>query len=135
MVNPIGDRGLGTIQSWLHGLSQRQEAISDNIANIDTPGYRRKEVPFEAELQRSLGASTGTRLAATDPRHISSGSTLSGSNSVQATQALESSRLDGNNVDIDQEMVSLAETQMRYQAAASALNTKLDILRNVIRGL
>jgi len=135
MVNPIGDRGIGTITAWLQGLSQRQEAISDNIANIDTPGYRRKEVPFEAELRRSLGASSGTRLAVTDPGHMSSGGTLSGSNGVQATQALESSRLDGNNVDIDQEMISLAETQMRYQAAASALNTKLDILRNVIRGL
>ncbi len=134
MVNPLGDRGIGTITGWLHGLSQRQGAISDNIANIDTPGYRRKEVPFEAELRRSLGTAPA-QLAATDPRHITSAGTLSGSNGVQATQALESARMDGNNVDIDQEMVSLAETQMKYQAAANALNTKLGILRNVIRGL
>jgi flagellar basal-body rod protein FlgB len=47
---------------------------------------------------------------------------------------LTSSRIDSNTVDIDQEMVTLSETQMRYQAAASALNTKLAILRSVIRG-
>ena len=53
---------------------------------------------------------------------------------MQAAQLLTSSRLDANTVDVDQEMIALAETQMRYQAATSALNSKLNIIRNVIRG-
>ncbi len=132
-MNPLGDRSVGTIQSWLTGLSQRGQAISDNIANIDTPGYKRKEVPFEAALQRAIGQGS-TRLTTTDSRHIATAGTVSNQLGLQAAQQLTSSRADGNSVDIDQEMVKLSETQMRYQAASSALSTKISILRNVIRG-
>ena len=74
-MNVFGDKSIGTITSWLHGLSSRQQAISNNIANIDTPGYTRQEVPFETELQRQIGAGT-QQLLTTDPRQISSGAKL-----------------------------------------------------------
>lgn len=128
----LGDRGIGTLTGWLRGLGHRQQAISNNIANIDTPGYVRQEAPFEAELRRAVGRGT-SQLATTDSRHIGQGGTARNQLGLQAAQLLESQRLDGNSVDIDQEMVSLAETQLRYQAAASALNTKLTTIRNVIR--
>jgi len=131
-MNPIGDRELGTIASWLSGLSRRQDAISNNIANIDTPGYQHQEVPFETALQRQIG--TGTQeLSTTDPRHITAGSKMRNTLGIDPAQGLTSSRLDQNNVDIDQEMISLADTQMRYQAASTALTQKLSILRDVIR--
>ena len=131
-MSTIGDRELGTIASWLHGLSQRQDAISNNIANIDTPGYQRQEVAFETALQREIG--TGAQeMTTTDPRHITAGSKLRGALGIDPAQALTSSRLDQNSVDIDQEMISLADTQMRYQAASTALSQKLSILRDVIR--
>ena len=132
MTNRLGDSTMGTLTGWLNGLSRRQSAVSDNIANIDTPGYRRKEVPFETELRRAIGNGTA-RIATTDSRHVATSSRIGGQN-TQATQMLNSSRLDGNDVDIDQEMVTLSETQLRYQAASSALNTKLATIRNVIRG-
>jgi flagellar basal-body rod protein FlgB len=131
-MNVFGDRGIGTISAWFQGLSNRQQAISDNIANIDTPGYQRKEVPFETELRRALGQGS-SQLAATDPRHFVAGTSRGSTNGTQAAQMLTSARRDTNNVDIDQEMVSLAETQMRYQAAATSLNKKLDTLRNILR--
>ncbi len=68
-MNPIADRGIETLTGWLRGLSRRQGAISNNIANIDTPGYIRQEVNFETELQRQLGRGSSS-LATTDPRHI-----------------------------------------------------------------
>jgi flagellar basal-body rod protein FlgB len=132
-MNPIGDRSIGTIQSWLTGLSQRGQAISNNIANIDTPGYKKQEVPFETTLQRAIGQSS-TKLTTTDSRHIAFGNASSGQLGLQGAQQLAGSRADQNTVDIDQEMVELSETQMRYQAASSALSTKISILRNVIRG-
>jgi flagellar basal-body rod protein FlgB len=95
-------------------------------------GYVAKEVPFEQELQRAIGTGS-SRLATTDARHIAASSSRN-QLGMQAAQALTSQRRDDNSVDIDQQMVSLAETQMRYQAAASALNTKIATLRNVIRG-
>ncbi|OAI42758.1 hypothetical protein AYO38_02855 [bacterium SCGC AG-212-C10] len=132
MVNPLGDASIGGIRDWLNGLASRQSAISDNIANIDTPGYSRKEVPFEAALRQAQ--TSGSHLATTNARHIPLAPGSSRSMGVNSAQELMSSRRDGNNVDIDAEMISLAETQMRYQAATSALNTKLSTLRNVIRG-
>lgn len=132
-MNPIGDRSIGTIQSWLTGLSQRGQAISNNIANIDTPGYRRQDVPFEAALRRAVGQGS-TRLSTTDSRHIGHGARSANGLGLQAAQQLTGTRADKNSVDIDQEMVLLSETQMRYQAASSALSTKIAILRNVIRG-
>jgi flagellar basal-body rod protein FlgB len=133
MNNILGDSGISTITGWLRGLSQRQQAVSNNIANIDTPGYQRQEVPFEAQLRQATGQGSN-RLATTDPRHIAVGGSARNQLGTQAAQLLTSSRLDSNNVDIDQEMVTLSQTQMRYQAAASALSTKISILRNVIRG-
>lgn len=132
-MNPLGDSTISTATAWLKGLSRRQEALSNNIANIDTPGYTRQEVPFESELQRQAGrASSG--LATTDARHISTGSKLRNQLGMDAAQMLTSSRADGNNVDIDQEMVSLADTQMRYQAASTAISSKLRTIRTVIQG-
>jgi flagellar basal-body rod protein FlgB len=132
-MNPIGDRGIETLTGWLRGLSRRQGAISNNIANIDTPGYARQDVTFETELQRQFaGGANG--MAATDPRHFSAGGNLRGQVGIDPQQLLTSSRLDGNTVDIDQEMVLLAETQMRYQAASRALSTKLNNIRTVIQG-
>lgn len=131
-MNVLGDSTIGTLTGWLRGLSGRQQAISDNIANIDTPGYRRREVPFEAELRRAIGRG-GVELATTDPGHMPSGTRAEHQVGLQAAQLLTSSRLDENDVAIDEEMVSLAETQLRYQAASSALTTKFQTIRDVLR--
>ncbi len=126
-----GDRGLYTLTAWLEGLARRRDAIADNIANVDTPGYRRQEVSFETELARELGSSRPA-LVTTHPRHVQPTASPAGQ-ALQAAQRLVSSRMDGNDVDIDQEMVLLVETQARYQAAAQALARKFEQLRNVIR--
>ena len=134
-MEPIGDRGVGNIANWLSGLARRREAIAQNIANIDTPGYRRKTVNFESELSRSTQARTGS-LSTTNPAHISTPSLSSQSLlGAQGSQEWSSPRRDGNNVNIDQEMILLAETQLQYQAATSALSKKLQILRDVLRSL
>lgn len=131
-MNPIGDRGLQTLTGWLDGLSRRQQATSNNIANIDTPGYARQSVNFETELQRQFNRGT-TPLTGTDARHITAGGALRGQLGMDPQQLLSSSRMDGNTVDIDQEMVTLTETQMRFQAASQALSKKLGIIRTVIQ--
>lgn len=135
MVDPIGDSGIGNLSNWLSGLARRREAIAQNIANIDTPGYRRKTVNFESELRRSTQVRSGS-LNTTNPAHISTPSLSSQALlGVQGSQELSSSRRDGNNVNIDEEMINLAETQLQYQAATNALSKKLQILRDVLRSL
>lgn len=129
-MNIFGDSTLDTVGRWLDGLSRRQEAVADNIANIDTPGYTRRDAPFEAELANAIGRDEN-RLDTTNPRHISAGS-VGGGQGMDEVQRLVSSRADGNNVSIDEEMVELSETQLRYQAAASALSTRLGHIRGVV---
>ena len=121
----------------LSGLSRRQEAISANVANIDTPGYRRRAVTFESSLAAELEAgqaSSAHRLRTTDPRHLgrpSGGASDQGS--VEARDVV-SARNDGNNVSIDEEMTLMVETQIRYQALTQSVGRRIGTLRTVIRG-
>lgn len=130
-MNVLGDKGVNTLTTWLHGLAQRQQAIGTNIANIDTPGYQRQDVSFEAELQQATSGSGA--LVTTDPKQIAAVSSRA-SMSIQSAEALSSPRLDQNNVGIDQEMLNLSDTQMRYSTAASALTNKISTIREAIRG-
>jgi flagellar basal-body rod protein FlgB len=127
-MNPIADRGIAQVTAWLAGLGRRQGAIANNIANIDTPGFQRQDVSFETELQRAFGRQSG-QLATTDPRHIAAPNARSGQLGIDPQQLLTSSRLDANTVDIDQQMILLAETQMQYQAASQILSRKLRNIR------
>ncbi len=120
----------------LTGLTRRQEAISSNVANIDTVGYQRRSVSFEDDLAAALGRRTEqVALRTTDPRHISSASMASGRNPNTVTaREVVADRNDGNQVSIDEEMTLLAETQLRFQALTSVVSRRLGTLRGVIRG-
>lgn len=101
---------------------QRNKAISENIANIDTPGYKRQDVSFEEQMSKALkkNRTDVTELERVQPRQYTVNSGLS-------------YRLDGNNVDIDTEMVSLAENQLRYNTLTSQVNYNFERLKNVLR--
>lgn len=131
----LNSQSLQVARQALDGLSQREEAIASNIANIDTPGYQRKVVNFEDALQAQLNTGQpGIELKRTDPRHLSA--PANGNSLPSGTQAQDvvASRNDNNNVDIDQEMTQLVDTQLRYQALSSSLGTRLATLRTVING-
>ena len=96
---------------------QRNEAISNNIANVDTPGYKRQDVAFESVLQQALG---NNRYESMDDKVANVNlSRLRGRAYVD--YANYSYRLDGNNVDIENENVMLAENQLKYQGLISSL--------------
>lgn len=110
--------------SWL-----RNEAIANNIANVDTPGYKRQDVSFETELQKALG---DFRYKSMDAKvaHVRTGSL----NPQPFTDyAGYSYRLDGNNVDIDQENIYLAENQLRYQGLMASLKSEFTNMQNAIK--
>ncbi|MFR8121390.1 MAG: flagellar basal body rod protein FlgB [Waltera sp.] len=97
---------------------QRNEAISNNIANVDTPGYKRQDVAFESVLQQALGnnryESMDDKVANVDLSRLRGRAYLDYAN--------YSYRLDGNNVDIENENVMLAENQLKYQGLISSIN-------------
>ena len=112
----MNDVTMTALHSMLRGLSARQTAIADNIANVETPGYTAKTVDFETSLREAL-ASGG----APD---------VNPSTSLTTDQALPN----GNNVQIGQEMVSLQQTNLSYEMAIQAMTSKFSILRTSISG-
>ena len=123
----------------LSGLTRRQEAISGNVANIDTPGYQRRSVNFESSLRAELGLTDSTGASASplktsDPRHLSRpASSIGDKGSIEARDVV-STRNDNNNVSIDEEMTLMVETQIRYQALTQSVGRRIGTLRTVIRG-
>lgn len=133
MLSLLNDARITRLQQALGGLARRQQAIAGNIANVDTPGYRRRDVPFEAELRASMGGGS-TALATTNPGHIAHVST-GGSLLRAAGHSAGGSRTgrnDGNDVDIDREMTELAETSLRYSLLTQATSSRFSTLRDIV---
>jgi len=135
MADPIfNDWGLKALYLGLDGLSVRQHAIANNIANVDTPNYKAQRVYFETHLQRALRdeGRSGLTLSVTHAGHLT-GNTSSEAPSVTVDSRPNTLRNDGNNVDIDLEMTDLAETALRFQALSQITGLRLARLKTLIR--
>lgn len=99
-----------TAQAALDGLATRHAAISSNIANVNTPGYKRIEVPFEAALARAVRENVNACGLPCRP-------TLDFTPPVVRDPSV--GRADGNNVDIERETVQLADNTLRYETLSS----------------
>ena len=108
---------------------QRNEAISNNIANVNTPDYKRQDVSFEEELKHALKAnkyvSLDQKVGDINLKHIEG--------RVYTDSANYSYRLDGNNVDIDNENVELASNQIKYNAMIQSISGKFTDLQRVMK--
>ncbi len=110
--------------AWL-----RNEAISNNIANVDTPGYKRQDVAFEVELEKALGRN---RYISMDEKvaDVKTGRLVG---RPYTDFANYSYRLDGNNVDIENENVMLAENQLKYQGLLTSITQEFTNLQTVMK--
>lgn len=110
--------------SWL-----RNETIANNIANHDTPGYKRQDVDFESALKTALQTS-GYRSMDSKVAHIRS-------SALDVTTYTDhggfSYRLDGNNVDVDTEQTELAGNQIKYQALMDSVNQEFTNLKTAMK--
>jgi flagellar basal-body rod protein FlgB len=125
------DSALSTASSAMEGLNKRSEVISQNIANIDTPGYQAEQISFESTLQHALNTNGTLALTTTQPGHISG--LLSETSNMAQISLKEggSARADGNDVNIDQELQQMTETGITYQAITSAVTKKLSLLKTI----
>ena len=96
----------------------RNELLTNNIANVSTPNYKRKDLDFESVLQAELGGEKDLSTAVKNANK--SLETLDAQ--VYTDNASLSYRLDGNNVDINTEAARLAENQIKYQALVDLMN-------------
>ncbi|MFC7061217.1 flagellar basal body rod protein FlgB [Halobacillus seohaensis] len=119
-----------TLENSLNHSTKKNEAISDNIANVDTPGYKSKDVVFKDVLQNELGSFEAKR---TNSRHLPFEGQGT-SNSVTVTNEGTTYNHNGNSVDIDKEMNELAKNQIQYQALVNRMSGKFNSIKSVIRG-
>lgn len=113
--------------SWL-----RNQAITNNISNVDTPGYKRQDVAFEEVLAKALGRN---RYQSMDSKvsSIQNGRLCRLSPVVYRDYEGFSYRLDKNNVDIENENVMLAENQLKYQGLVTSITQDFANLKTVMK--
>lgn len=121
----VGTADLATLKVALDALSARHRALAANVANAQTPGYRRKDVSFE-EVLRSVTGEGELGLRRTRPEHLPSGGRAGFTAAVRQASA--------PGVDIDMEMAELARNTLLYQTYAEIVSRKLGMLRLAIRG-
>ena len=105
----------GRIENYLDLLAQRQELIASNMANVDTPNFRTRDIDFEGELHRAAAGLENTQ----QPQ-------------VMEVQGLME-RPDGNNVNMDREGLLLARTQLEFRLGTTLLRHRFQNLMNVIK--
>lgn len=110
--------------SWI-----RNEAISNNIANAVTPGYKRQDVAFESELEKALSS---VRYTTMDDK-VANLSTDKLQPRTYTDYASFSYRLDGNNVDIETENVVLAKNQTKYEGLLQSITQEFKNIKSVLK--
>ncbi len=119
------------LRTALDGLVRRQQVTANNIANAETPGFKASTVSFESRLHALLpGATMVPVLAQTNSAHLSAGGQPPGPQVVELRDSL--GRNDRNNVDIDREMVTLAETVLTFNAVSRLTARRLGLLKAAI---
>jgi flagellar basal-body rod protein FlgB len=126
----FGSETLNAMENYVGRLSQRQQIVASNLANIDTPGYKTKDISFHAAINELL-TERSANLRTTRDRHIDGASFGPPMNMVFEPQGLIE-RADKNNVDIDREMMKLNETSFGYSMMSQLLRGKYQKLTTSI---
>lgn len=113
----------------LNGTWERNKAITQNISNENTPGYKRKTVSFEDQLKKSINKNS-IALRKTNDKHIGTGKSSFSPNWAEAKSTAY--RMDGNNVNIDTESADLAKNKIMYDALVNQVMGEFDKIKNVI---
>jgi len=108
---------------------KRETLIANNIANADTPGYKRQDLDFQTALQNELGRYKYTSL----DEKIKNADLSELNPTVYTDHRGYSYRLDKNNVDPDTEQVELASEQIKYQALTTSITSEFQRLQSVIK--
>ncbi|MEN6312913.1 MAG: flagellar basal body rod protein FlgB [Clostridiaceae bacterium] len=127
-------RNLNLREKTLDAVWTRNEVIAQNIANVDTPGYKKSTVSFEEYLEDALDQD-GFKGFTTDSRHIQIGGGSVENAKIKVTKQYDnlSTRLDGNNVDIESEMASSAKNDIRYYTLVQSISASYQRLKSAIK--
>lgn len=121
------------LEKQLDACALRQTVIAGNVANVNTPNYKRRRVVFQEELKKAVDESR-LPLRTTSARHIPKPVPLHLIEPQVVTEKGTWMRADRNNVDMEREMVDLAANTLLYRTAAGILGGRKNMLGYVIRG-
>ncbi len=110
----FGSVSFDAMSSALDSLALRQRVIADNVANVQTPGFQARRVQFEQALSSAVGEGSGQVEA-------------------RVLTSLEPTRENGNNVNLDTEVLSNIDTNLRFQLATRAMDGKFASVRAAMR--
>ena len=111
---PLLDNTQLSLERAISGAALRQTAIASNLANANTPGYRRVDVDFHGQLAAAMRTGNAAAIEAT---------------SFSTTQEPQSLRADGNGVDVDVEAANMAKNGLEYESLVSVARARTDIIR------
>ena len=136
-MNPVTPL-LSTLENYLQLTTSREQTITANMANVDTPGYHTRDINFQGELHKAMNQAIGTSGSFSE----SISGSADGSNGLQtagfspAMQEVSGllERPDGNNVSLDREGLLLSQTQLQYQIGVQLVKHHFRGLLNAISG-
>ncbi|GIP27388.1 flagellar basal body rod protein FlgB [Paenibacillus sp. J23TS9] len=123
------------METGLQAANLRQNVISNNIANEETPYFKRSEVSFENLLQQEMNGNTPQlRGKVTNPRHFVIGPMSSIPEPVVTVDQSTAMNNNLNNVDVDSEMANLAANQIQYNSYIQQMNEQIKMMRVAVEG-
>ncbi len=122
---------IATLKTRMAWLNQRQDVLSQNVANADTPGYVARDLKAQDFTEALRGATGGNSLTLTDPRHISL--TPGGTAHFEDVAAPDQeANPNGNAVSLEEEMIKVSDTQAQFQAATNLYAKALTMMKTAI---
>jgi flagellar basal-body rod protein FlgB len=107
------------LERALSGAAQRQQLLANNLANADTPGFKRSDLDFQSQLAGALASGGGAAQ-------------LESMSFTPQTDTQSSMQADGNNVDVDTEMSNLSQNALTYEALVSVASARMKMLGTAI---
>jgi flagellar basal-body rod protein FlgB len=129
----VNDKTLKALTTALNFREMRQELISSNVANANTPGFKAKKMDFEEALARALDVDGQMQMNTIDDRHHDVGS--GGFNNLEPEIYDDPNGVvseNGNTVDVEAEMARMAENKLMYDALVQLINKKTGIMKYAI---
>lgn len=122
------------LKNSLGASAQRHDVIANNIANVNTPNFKKSKVSFEDELKSALKTSRSSPLVCTSSKHMR-GSVRSPASVMPKEMLVKKTAmsLNGNNVDVDEEMTELAKNTIYYNALVELMKSKINMLKTAVR--
>ena len=114
---PLYDNTQLALERAISGAAMRQEALANNLANAETPGFKRSDVDFRSSLTQAMKTGDAHAIEST---------------SFAPQQEMQTLRADGNGVDVDVEAANMAKNGLEYEAMISIAKARIGILQSAM---